>query len=79
MAGGKKRIEQGGLNLFLASHSDPATAAAWAEALSDERQRNARLENIARNWLSQDDAAARDWIAKSALPDDVKKRLLDRK
>ena len=56
----------------------PETAARWAETISDENQRKYRLENAARRWLEQDEEAARVWIASSSLPEDAKKRLLER-
>ena len=58
--------------------SDPATAAAWSAAISDDKQRSSSMENVARNWLNQDETAARQWISESSLSDEVKKRLLER-
>ena len=37
------------------------------------------LENIARNWMNQDEKAARAWIQQSPLPEDRKKALLEPK
>jgi hypothetical protein len=34
------------------------------------------LENIARQWLEADPAAAKIWLAKTSLPEDRKQRLL---
>ncbi len=53
-------------------------AADFVEGIADERQRQSRMENIANNWLNQDEAAARAWIEKTAFPELVKKRLLER-
>ena len=41
------------VNSFVGSisYSDPATAVAWAASITDERQRNNRMENAARNWM----------------------------
>jgi hypothetical protein len=58
------------------SYSDPKTAATWAQTMADEKQRNSRMENIARNWLRQDQTAAMNWINQSTLPDQTKQRLL---
>jgi ferric-dicitrate binding protein FerR (iron transport regulator) len=60
------------------TYSDPATAVAWAASISDPQQRNNRMENSARTWLQQDEAAARAWVQQSTLPDNVKQRLLQK-
>jgi len=51
-------------------------SAHWAEGLPLEEGQHYRLENIARQWLDHDENAAREWIARSAMPDDVKQQLL---
>jgi hypothetical protein len=60
------------------SYQYPAIAAPWAATLSDPNQRNNAIENVARNWLQSDTAAAKDWLSTTSLPDDRKARLLQR-
>jgi len=60
------------------SHSDPATAAVWAQSIGDDRQRAFQMENVARAWLDEDQRAASAWVQNSALPANVKQRLLGR-
>ena len=60
------------------AHSSPDVAAPWAETLTDPNQRNSQIENVARQWLQTDRAAAEAWLAKLNLPDDLKKRVLSR-
>ena len=38
-----------------------------------------QLENIARNWMNQDEKAARAWIQQLPLTEEKKRALLDRK
>jgi hypothetical protein len=57
---------------------DPATALQWAATISEERPRNRQTEQIARDWMNQDPAAASRWIQSSSLPPDTRNRLLKR-
>jgi hypothetical protein len=59
------------------SYSEPQLAAAWAEAIADERSRQSQMENTARHWMNQDATAARAWIEKCSLPEEAKQRLLE--
>ena len=52
-------------------------AAPFAETLTDPNQRNSAIENIARNWLRTDPAAAEKWLANTSLPDQQKQNLLN--
>jgi hypothetical protein len=60
-------------------NNDPQGAVSWVAMIGDEKMRNGRLENLADNWLRNDEDAARAWIPTSSLPDDVKSRLLSQK
>ncbi|MDB6121257.1 MAG: hypothetical protein JWQ71_250 [Pedosphaera sp.] len=57
----------------------PEIAAPWVETISDEKQRNSYVENIARQWLEVDPQAAGTWLPGTSLPDDRKQRLLKNK
>jgi hypothetical protein len=54
---------------------DPAAVAAWMDSV--QKPRPCDLEGVANAWLSVDVPAAREWIAKSGLSDDAKRRLLN--
>jgi hypothetical protein len=56
--------------------TDPAASFKWAETISDESIRNQRLQRTAESWLMESPAAARQYIARSNLPGDIKKQLL---
>jgi len=56
----------------------PEMAAEWANEIRDAKLRQQRLENLAESWLQSDPPAARQWLAQSNLPQEVKTRLLDR-
>lgn len=55
---------------------DHETAMSWAVTISDAKRRERQMESLARDWLRQDAAAAREWIARSPLPPETKARLL---
>lgn len=59
-----------------ANHQEPKVAAAWAERISDAKNRNRALEGVAWHWGRHDPAAMREYVAGSAMADDQKKRLL---
>ena len=44
--------------------------------LPDQNQRFSSIENVGRQWLNTDRAAAEKWISSTTLPDDRKQRLL---
>jgi hypothetical protein len=58
---------------------NPAQAAAWVNTISDEKIRNARMQEVAVAWLKKDATAARAWIAQSSLPASTKEQLLHTK
>ncbi len=58
------------------SSASPGTAFQWAGNISDEAMRNQQLQNVARVWLAQDPAAAKQKITQSNLPLDIKNQLL---
>lgn len=59
------------------SQEDPEAALTWVAGITDEKQRLRQTESVARDWMRQNPAAARQWISSSNLPGDVRKRLLD--
>ncbi len=54
----------------------PDTAAVWAMQIGDPVRRAEVLERVGTEWLESDAAAARVWIANSALSPEAKARLL---
>ena len=52
-------------------------AAPWTETISEPNQRNSMIENVSRQWLNTDPAAAQAWLAKTPLPEDRKQQLLE--
>ena len=66
--------------LLLPSFSFGQMKAVWVRPLmnADVETRNNTLNNVAAQWLNLDEAAARAWIAKSPLPEEMKKQLLER-
>ena len=73
---GKSR--ESAINRFIGSmsHQYPEYAAPFAEAITDERQWNSSLENIARNRLRQDPEAAAKWLGSSGLPHARQQKLI---
>jgi len=54
----------------------PDLAAEWAAEISDATLRQRQLEAVGEQWMASDAAAARVWLAQSALPETTKARLL---
>jgi hypothetical protein len=54
----------------------PQTASEWAMQIADPVRRAEELERVGSGWLESDAAAARAWIAQSALSAEAKARLL---
>jgi hypothetical protein len=48
-------------------------------SISDENQRNAMVQNLARNWMRNDSPAATQWVNNSSLPDQIKKNILQQR
>lgn len=61
------------------ANADPVTAARWAQAIADPATGQQQMEKVATAWLSQNEAAAREWILGSSLNEQVKTRLLEHK
>ena len=57
------------------ANKEPLAALAWAGQIHDAELRRATLGRCARAWLVKDEAAAREWIENSGLPDDYKRRI----
>ena len=55
---------------------DPAASFRWAETVSDEGIRNQKLEHTAMLWLARNPALARQAIAQSRLPEEIKNQLV---
>ncbi|HEX5176978.1 MAG TPA: hypothetical protein VFV83_08115 [Chthoniobacteraceae bacterium] len=55
--------------------ADPEAALAWAGTISQEAQRTRAIESLVRSWMRRDAPAARDWVAQSSLPPQLKTRL----
>ena len=55
--------------------TDPKGALAWATTITDKDRQQRAVESVVRTWVKQDAPAAKDWIAQSPLPDDVKARM----
>ena len=66
-----------GVGKFMLNSSNyPEYAAAAVTLISDARQRNLCIENLARQWLRSDPEAARKWLDTLDLPADQLERLL---
>jgi hypothetical protein len=72
---GKSR-DWGVENFMLNSSNYPEYAAAAVTLISDAKQRNLCIENLARQWLRSDPEAARKWLDTLDLPADQIERLL---
>jgi hypothetical protein len=57
------------------SYQNPELAIPWVMALSDESERNSRMESSFPRWLQADENGAREWLAKSGLPAQLKEKL----
>ena len=54
----------------------PATAAPFANSLTDPDQRNEAIKGVAQAWLRLDPAAATTWLQSTSLPQDQIQQLL---
>ncbi len=59
--------------------NDPATAARWAESITDINLRIRTAQTVARQWMQSDPAGAEAYINSSSLPATIKLRLLHRR
>ena len=57
------------------AQKDPQGALAWAAAITDKDRQQRAVENVVRTWVRQDAPAAKEWVAQSSLPDEVKTRI----
>jgi len=67
--------------IFRWSQSDPRAASEWlqnlsAESFSNENILKASIQSVARGLLELDRKAGEDWLEKTSLPDELKRRLL---
>jgi hypothetical protein len=58
------------------AQSDPRSAIGLASGVANADDRSKAQQNVVRRWKRSDPAAATQWINSSALPQDVKARLL---
>jgi hypothetical protein len=58
---------------------DIKLALEWANQMEAPDSRATRVEDTARRWLREDNAAARAWLEKAQLPPGIAKRLLSSK
>lgn len=56
-------------------HNDPAGAVKWINQIGDERQRSSSVEQLANNWIIQDQAAASQWMATQEMSQELRERL----
>ena len=56
----------------------PPTALEWAQSISSQGIRDNITRKIAKEWLKEDESAARTWLATSSLPEQIKSELLHR-
>jgi RNA polymerase sigma factor (sigma-70 family) len=62
--------------VLYAGEAEPALAAHWVSAFSNEQERDAQIERIGRAWLQSDPAPARTWLQGTPLPAEEKQKLL---
>lgn len=55
--------------------ADPSGAAAWALSITTPEIRDRTTQNIVRDWMRRDQAAAQTWVASAQISDEVKARL----
>lgn len=75
---GKLREKAAGPIIFWGTGQCPGAIADMLEAIGNPDLTKEHGEMLANAWLSRDPAAARAWIERSPLPDEVKQRLLKR-
>ena len=63
--------------LVRGSTGDPATLMPLAATIEDEGDRNRTMGMASMKWAREDETAAKSYVENSALPDNVKQRLLD--
>ncbi len=51
------------------SREDPVTAMDWAQTIQDESIRQETVKEVAQDWYRVDQAAAKEWIEASGLPE----------
>ncbi|HEY2344135.1 MAG TPA: hypothetical protein VGH90_13920, partial [Chthoniobacteraceae bacterium] len=57
---------------------DPEGALAWSQTISDPRDRDSSVEDLVRQWMESDSAAARKWLdANTQISADEKDRILN--
>jgi hypothetical protein len=64
--------------IFWGQGQDPATIAALLDNLGDATLFSSHGETLASIWLTRDEPAARAWVERSPLADEVKQRVLNR-
>jgi hypothetical protein len=59
---------------------DPESALAWVASIADPDLRGAQLEQLAKDWLRMDGAAAREWIANTdQLTPAARRRIIEQR
>jgi hypothetical protein len=73
---GRSRDAAIGAFVQSADGYDIKLAVEWANRMETPEGRALQVEETARRWLREDNAAARAWIANAKLPDGLAERLL---
>ena len=60
----------------VVAEKDPKGALAWATTITDKDRQQRAVESVVRTWVKQDAPAAKEWIAQSPLPAEVKTKML---
>lgn len=55
---------------------NPRVALAWIEGISDVKKREGAYQQLARDWLYNDPAAARKWIESAPIPEKARAEML---
>ena len=76
LAMGSSRDAAIGAFVTSADGYDIRLALEWANQMEAPETRAMRVEDTARRWLREDDAAARAWLEKAQLPSGMAERLL---
>lgn len=79
LAMGSSRDAAIGAFVTSADGYDIKLALEWANQMEAPESRATRVENTARRWLDEDNAAARAWLEKAQLPSGIAERLLSAK